>query len=348
VRHNRYVLRPAERPLDETYDLAVLDLDGVVYVDDAAVPGAVDGLAAARRQGMHLAFLTNNASKPPAEVAEKLRRLGVPAEEADVVTSAQAAARLLAGQVPAGSRVYVIGGSGLHQALEERGLVAVVRAEDDPVAVIQGYGPDMPWRQVIDGALLVREGLPWVVSNMDLTVPTTRGPGPGNGTLVNLVAEYAGRRPQVAGKPERPLFEETLTRVGGRHPLVVGDRLDTDIDGAHNVGWDSLLVMTGVTTLSDLASLAADARPTYLGADLSCLALPAPGPEEAGPDDRGPEPHPQFARFGGWSARVDDGRLAVSGTGDPHDWWRAAATALWSHLDATGTPADPGDVRGPR
>jgi len=328
------VLRPAERPLDETYDLAVLDLDGVVYVDNVAVPGAVEGLAAARREGMHLAFITNNASRPPAEVAANLRELGVPAEESDVVTSAQAAARLLAGQVPEGSRVYVIGGDGLHSALEERGLVPVVRPEDDPVAVIQGYGPDMPWRQVIDGAILVKGGLPWVASNMDLTVPTSRGPGPGNGALVNLVADYAGRRPQVAGKPERPLFEETLTRVGGERPLVVGDRLDTDIDGARNVGWDSLLVMTGVTTLSDLASLSAAARPTYLGADLGCLALPAPEVDGG--------------RCGGWSARVEDGRLAVSGSGDRHDWWRAAATALWAHLDATGTPADPGDAHAPR
>jgi HAD superfamily hydrolase (TIGR01450 family) len=343
VRHNRNVLRPAERPLDETYDLAVLDLDGVVYVDDVAVPGAVDGLAAARRQGMHLAFITNNASKPPAEVAAKLRELGIPAEEADVVTSAQAAARLLAGQLVTGSRVYVIGGSGLHRALEERGLVPVVRPEDDPVAVIQGYGPDMPWRQVIDGAILVREGLPWVASNMDLTVPTSRGPGPGNGALVNLVAEYAGRRPQVAGKPERPLFEETLTRVGGRRPLVVGDRLDTDIAGAHNVGWDSLLVMTGVTTLSDLASLGAGGRPTYLGADLGCLALPA-----ARLDHRGSGEPGGVARSGGWTARVEGGRLTVSGSGARHDWWRAAAAALWTHLDATGTPADPGDAGGPR
>lgn len=335
---NRSVLRPAEQPLDQIYDLVALDLDGVVYVGDHAVPGAVAGLEAARRHGMHLAFITNNASRQPEAVAARLRALGIHAEAHDVVTSAQAAARLLAGQVPAGSRVYVIGGVGLHEALRERDLQPVTRVEDDPVAVIQGYGPDMPWRQVIDGAILVGEGLPWVVSNLDMTVPTPRGPGPGNGALVELVARHAGREPQVAGKPARALFDETLARVGGRRPLMVGDRLDTDIDGARAVGWDSLLVMTGVTTLRELAALGAGDRPTYLGADLECLALPVPATVQDGTG----------SSVGGWSARVADGRLVVAGSGDRHDWWRAAASALWAHLDATGAPADPADVIAPR
>lgn len=336
------MLSPADQslgqPLDRSYDLAALDLDGVVYVGAGAVPGAVEGLSAARRHGMKLAFITNNAARPPAAVAAHLRDLGVSADDTDVVTSAQAAARLLATQVGEGSRVYVIGGTGLHEALRERGLVPVVRIDDDPVAVVQGYGPDMPWRQVIDGAILVKDGLPWVASNMDLSVPTPHGPGPGNGALVNLVAAYAGRRPQVAGKPERPLFEETLARVGGSRPLVIGDRLDTDIEGAHLVGWDSLLVMTGVTTLHDLAPLAAEHRPTYLGADLGCLAQPVvPAETVAG-----------GTRVGAWTARVEEGRLVVTGDGDRHDWWRAAAAALWTHLDSTGTAADPGDAVAPR
>jgi HAD superfamily hydrolase (TIGR01450 family) len=326
------VLPPAERPLDLTYDLAALDLDGVVYVGAHAVPGAAEGLEAARSRGMHLAFITNNASRPPSDVAAHLQELGVPAQAADVVTSAQSASRLIAEQVPPASKVYVIGGEGLHEALRELGLEPVVRVSDGAVAVVQGYGPDMPWRQVIDGAILVKEGLPWVASNMDLTVPTPRGPGPGNGALVNLVAEYAGRRPQVAGKPERALFDETISRVGGERPLVVGDRLDTDIDGALAVGWDSLLVMTGVSTLDQLATLAPSSRPTYIGADLGCLDLAVP---PLTVDETG-------CRVRGWSASVDGGRLSIEGEGDRHDWWRAVAAALWTHLDATGHAADPG------
>jgi len=307
-------------PLVSRYDVALLDLDGVVYIGAGAVPGAVEALNAARAAGLHLAYVTNNAARPPAYVAQHLTELGIATDPSDVVTSAQAAARLVAEQVPPGSPVYVIGGEGLHAALLERDLVPVTDLAGEPVAVVQGYGPDMPWRQVINGAILVRRGLPWIASNLDLTVPTKHGPGPGNGTLVQLVADYAGRTPVAAGKPERPLFEESLARVGGERPLVVGDRLDTDIDGAHTVGWDSLLVMTGVTGLAELAGLEAPRRPTYLGADLSAL-LSAP----AGP--------------GGWSASVRDGALQVSGSGDPHGWWAAVAAALWAHLDDTGRPA---------
>ncbi|RNL80404.1 HAD-IIA family hydrolase [Nocardioides marmorisolisilvae] len=303
-----------------SYDVALLDLDGVVYIGASAVPGAVEALNAARESGLHLAYVTNNAARTPDYVAEHLSELGIATAASDVVTSAQAAARLVAEQVPAGSRVYVIGGDGLHAALRERGLVPVIDLDEEPVAVVQGYGPDMPWRQVINGAILVRRGLPWVATNLDLTVPTRHGPGPGNGTLVRLVAEYADRSPVAAGKPAKPLYEESLARVGGEHPLVVGDRLDTDIDGALAVGWDSLLVMTGVTGLTELASLEAARRPTYLGADLSALLVPPAEP-------------------GSWVASVRDGALEVDGSGDLHGWWAAVAAALWSHLDDTGRPA---------
>ncbi len=316
-------------PLCESYDVAVLDLDGVVYVGRSAVDGAIAGISAAQAAGMHLAFVTNNAARPPHAVGEHLRSLGLDASDHDVVTSAQAAARVVASLVPAGATVYVIGGPGLHGALTERGLVPATSLDDAPVAVVQGYGPDMPWRQVIDGAVLVREGVPWVASNMDLSMPTERGPGPGNGTLVNLVGSFAEREPVVAGKPLPPLFEETLERVGGERPLVVGDRIDTDIDGAHAVGWDSLLVMSGVTSLALLAELPADRRPTYVGAHAGCLVRPMAA--IAGLEPSSP--------VGGWTAQVLDGRLTVSGDGDLHDWWQAVAAALWVHLDVSGRPA---------
>lgn len=322
----------SSRPLATSYDVAVLDLDGVVYIGADAVTGAPEGLEAAREAGMRLAFVTNNASRTPEHVAAHLTDLGIPAEATDVVTSAQAAARVMAEMVPAGSQVYVIGGPGLEEALRDRGLLPVTDLGPDPATiagVAQGYGPDMPWRQVINGALLVREGRPWVASNTDLTVPTALGPGPGNGTLVALVSKYAGRRPRVAGKPQPPLFQETLARVAGRRPLVVGDRIDTDIEGAIAVGWDSLLVMSGVTTLADLAALEPALRPTYVGADVRCLALEAePVRPTTGP-----------AAVGGWQAEVRDGTLRVAGSGDPHAWWRAVAAVLWGQLDATGQPA---------
>ena len=242
-----------------------------------------------------------------------------------MVTSAQAAARLLADRLDEGSAVFLLGGEGLDEALRERGLRPVTEPGDDVAAVAQGYGPEMPWKQVVQGAILVRAGLPWVVSNTDMTIPTATGIGPGNGTLVELVARFAGREPEVAGKPKRPLFEETLTRVGGDRPLVVGDRLDTDIEGAVAMGWDSLLVLTGVTGLAELVAAPEGQRPTYVAPELEALAQPQPVPDEDG-------------SLGGWRASVDDGRLRVEGAGAPADWWRVVAVAAWRHLDETGQP----------
>jgi HAD superfamily hydrolase (TIGR01450 family) len=332
------VLRPSEEPLSDRYDLAVLDLDGVLYVGPRAVPGAEAALRRAAERGMRRAFVTNNAARTPAAVAAHLAELGIDAAPTDVVTSAQAAVRLVADSVPAGSGVYVIGGEGLEEALRERGFRPITDPADEVAAVVQGYGPRMPWQQAVEGAILVRSGLPWVASNTDLTIPTDRGIGPGNGTLVRLVAEYAGRSPRVAGKPEPALFEETLDRVGGGRPLVVGDRLDTDIEGAHRLGWDSLLVLTGVTGLAELVAAPPAQRPTYLGPDLATL-------NEA---HRVPQVHGAEHRLDGWSARVDGGRLQVAGDGaDPGDWWRVVASAAWAHRDDTGDVPEVTGLVGP-
>ena len=324
------LLAASARPLADAYDVAMLDLDGVVYVGAEAVPGAAAHLASAVATGMTLAYVTNNASRPPAAVSEHLVALGIPARAEDVVTAAQAAARLVADRVPAGSPVFVIGGTGLEVALAERGLVGVQRIEDEPVAVVSGYHPDLRWRTVIDGAILVRRGLPWVASNTDLTVPTPHGPGPGNGVLVRAVAEYAAVEPEVAGKPQAPLFHETLRRVGGQRPLVVGDRLDTDIEGAARAGYDSLLVMTGVTDLPTLVAAPPGRRPTYLAADLGALTRPHEPPVPAG----------DGWTAGGWTATVEDGKLVVTGEGTPDDWWRTVAVAAWSSRERTGADLD--------
>jgi glycerol 3-phosphatase-2 len=317
-------------PLWERYDLAMLDLDGVVYIGPHAVPDVPQHLAAAVDAGMRRAFVTNNASRPPAVVAAHLVEIGVPAEADDVVTSAQAAARLMLDQVDAGATVFVIGGAGLFAALEELGLRPTQSIDDDPVAVVSGYGADLAWRTVSDGAMLVREGLPWIVSNADLTVPTPRGPGPGNGVLVRAVAEYAGVTPVVAGKPQPPLFHETQRRVGGVRPLVVGDRLDTDIEGAVRAGYDSLLVMTGVTTVQVLADAPVGCRPSYVGATLAALGHAHPVPRRDG----------GAWLVEGWRAVVSAGRMEVCGDGTVDDWLRAVAAAAWTHRDATGEVAD--------
>jgi HAD superfamily hydrolase (TIGR01450 family) len=313
------------------YDVALLDLDGVAYVGLQAVPHAASALAAAQDLGMRRAYVTNNAARPPETVAAHLRELGIPAQTSEVVTSAQAAARVVAGLVPPGSAVLVVGGAGLDVALSEHGLRPVRSLEDEPAAVVQGFSPDIGWALLTEGALGVTRGLPWIASNLDLTVPIARGRAPGNGALVGVIRATTGAEPLVAGKPELPLHQESIRRSRARTPLVVGDRLDTDIEGAVRAGTDSLLVFTGVTGIPELLAAAAHERPTYLGLDLCALL----------------EPHPEVVvtprgwLCEGWCIAVHGARAQVIGRGpNPLDGVRALAAASWSGTE-TGTLAIP-------
>ncbi|WP_364517275.1 HAD-IIA family hydrolase [Nocardioides sp. LML1-1-1.1] len=330
------MLRTSTGPLTQTYDLAMLDLDGVVYIGPDAVPGAADHIAAVRKEGVRVAFVTNNAARPPEAVAAHLRELGVSAETEDVVTSAQAAARVAAERWGAGAEVVLLGAEGLDTALREAGL-APVGATDDGAGVVTGYGPDVAWRDIMRVAVRIRDGLPWIASNADRTIPTVFGVAPGHGVQVEMLTRFSGVTPTVAGKPERPLLDETVRRVGGRRPLMVGDRLDTDIEGARNAGVDSLLVLTGVTGLAELVAAPEALRPTYLAGDLGGLGVAHEAPEEDGAE----------WTLAGWRGRVVDGALEVvedragqAGTGDPDDAWRVAAATAWAHLDRTGAVVD--------
>jgi HAD superfamily hydrolase (TIGR01450 family) len=328
----------SEQPLAAVHDVALLDLDGVLYVGPDAVPGAPEAVAAAAAAGLRPAYVTNNAARTPETVAEHLRALGVPADATDVVTSAQAAARLVAERVPAGSAVLVVGGDGLVAALTERGLVPVAEMADDVAAVVQGFAPEVGWRLLAEGTYAVAAGLPWIASNLDATVPTAKGTAPGNGALVGLVADAAGRRPDaVAGKPETPLHRESVERTGAERPIVVGDRLDTDIEGANRAGTPSLLVLTGVCRPADLLRAAAELRPTYLAADLRTGLL---------------DPHPAVRSVdGGWqcgqaTVRVDGTDVTVDGATEDGtgrtDALRALCVAWWA---AEAAEADDEAVR---
>ncbi|MDX6221970.1 MAG: glycerol-phosphatase, partial [Frankiales bacterium] len=259
--------------LSTRYDVALLDLDGVVYRGADPVAGAPEALAAARAAGMRMAFVTNNASRTPQQIVAHLGELGVPAQPDEVVTSAHAAATLAVERLGPGGRVFVVGGDGLRDAVAGVGLVLVERydAVPAPQMVVQGFSPDLRYEDLAQAALAVAAGADWVATNADATLPTSRGLQPGNGTLVAAVAAAAGRQPVVAGKPERALVEEAVRRSGAQHPLMVGDRLDTDIAGAVRAELDSLLVLTGVSTVADLLAAAPAARPTYVGGSLAAL-----------------------------------------------------------------------------
>jgi len=204
--------------------------------------------------------------------------------------------------------------------VRERGLRPVSTAADRPQAVVEGYSPDVSYSILAEGSLAVAAGALFVASNGDVTLPSRRGRQPGNGSLLQVIATATGVRPLVAGKPEPPLHHESVLRTGAERPLVVGDRLDTDIEGAHRVGADSLLVLTGVTGPAEAILAPPSQRPTYLAQDLAGLL----------------EPHPEVTsqdgtyRCGGWTARLDGNRLELAGGGDHVDGLRASCAAAWA------------------
>jgi glycerol-1-phosphatase len=319
------ILDGSAEPLDTAYDVALLDLDGTVCLGGAPIPGAPGTLRKAAAAGMRLAYVTNNASRTPAAIAALLAGFGVSATPEDVVTSAQAAARMLAERLPAGAPVLVVGGSGLRMAMRERGLRPVSTAAEHPQAVVQGYAPNIGYSLLEEGGLAVAAGALFVASNADVTLPTRRGSQPGNGAFIQVIATATGQQPLVAGKPEPPLQKESVLRTGAKHPLEVGDRLDTDIEGANRVGLDSLLVLTGVTSPAEAILAPAAQRPTYLAEDLAGLL----------------EPHPAVTsqddtyRCGGWTARRDGDGLDLAGGGDRIDGLRALCAAAWAAGPAT-------------
>lgn len=329
--------------LHEKYDVALLDLDGVVYLGPKAVPGAPEALQRAKEAGMRLAYVTNNASRTPAAVAEVLRGMGAPAVPEDVVTSPQAAARLLADKLPPGAKVLVIGSVALRLAIRERGLIPVSSAAEHPQAVVEGYVPGIDYQALAEGGLAVRAGALFVGTNADSTLPTQRGIQPGNGSLLRVIAHATGTEPMIAGKPELPLHHESIIRTGARQPLVVGDRLDTDIEAANRAGADSLLVLTGVSRPAELVTAPAPQRPTYIALALESLLEPYPDITPAGD----PEDGHGFA-CNGWTARwAGAGPRATitldapmpartAAGGSPVDGLRALCAAAWSRPGTSG------------
>lgn len=308
---------PAEEPLNACYDSVLFDLDGTVYRGSQPVPGAAEIVQALRDKEIPVRFVTNNASKGPDDVAAHLRALGIGAEPAEVSTSAQAAATVLANRVPPGSAVVVVGAPALEAEVEAVGLRPVRKTDDDVVAVVQGHWTETGWGDLAEACLAIRAGALWVAANVDATLPTERGELPGNGAMVAALRAATETEPEVAGKPEAPLFTTAAASTGARRPLVVGDRLETDIAGAVAAGMDSLAVLSGVATPATLLAAPATMRPRYLTPDLSGLATPA------GQALIGPKP--------GWGVLAEDGALTVSadGSADSLQLLRALCHLAW-------------------
>ena len=301
----------------DVHDVLLADLDGTLYQGPVAVPGAVEAVLGAAERGVRTVYITNNASRSPSDVAEHLAELGFPAGPDDVVASSQAAATMLAEQLPAGARVLVVGTDALAAAVTGVGLSVAERA-DDADAVVQGHSPDTGWRLLAEATVALRAGAVWVACNLDPTLPTERGPMPGNGSMVTVLRTSSGREPQVAGKPAPALLLDAVRRSGARAALMIGDRLDTDIEGGRAAGVATLFVLTGVSDAAELLAAPPALRPDYVDADLR--ALTRPGAELA------PGPRP------GWVVRTTGpGELTLSAAGgdDPVDALRGLCAVHW-------------------
>ncbi|HWC35682.1 MAG TPA: HAD-IIA family hydrolase [Mycobacteriales bacterium] len=305
----------------QTYDVALLDLDGVVNVGEQAAPHAIEALAEAARRGLRTAYLTNNASRSAAEVAERLRTLGADAADADVVTSAQAAARLLADRLERGASVLVAGAAALRDEVAAVGLRVVTDADPKPDAVVMGYDPTIDYARLAEASIAIRAGAMFVASNLDATLPTPRGLLPGMGSLAALVITATGVHPVVAGKPERPLFDESLTRTGAHRPLVVGDRLDTDVAGARAAGIPAMAVLTGVTDLLALVTATPAERPDLVAEDLRGLIARHPAADQGRSGDAVAEFDPE------------SNRIVIRSHGQPEENLAAVVTAGWKATD---------------
>lgn len=264
------------------------DLDGVVYRGQEACPGAVEGLTAARAAGVRILFMTNNASRPPQDVADHLTDLGLAATAQEVLTASQVAAAVLADEHPElrsdDTRVLAVGGPGVAMALGEAGLEAVLPAQTRDAAahgrglrvaaVVQGYGADVTALDLAEAAYAIADGAEWVATNDDATLPTQRGLAPGNGSLVAALAHATGAHPLVVGKPHPPAYEVALERLGlpMGECLMLGDRLDTDIAGARAVGLASALVLTGVSSREEAERSEPASRPDHIAGTIPELA----------------------------------------------------------------------------
>ena len=334
------MIRRPEPSLLDLHDALLLDLDGTLMHGSRPIPFAAEAVETARARGLHVVFATNNASRTPQQAAAHLATVGVDAEPSEFVTSPQVASRLLAERLEPGAHVLVVGGPSLAEEIRTVGLEPVSADADSVVAVVQGWSPDLDWARLAEGAYAIRRGALWMATNVDATLPTERGLAPGNGSMVAALRHATGVEPDVAGKPEPGMFTVAAQDAGSRRPLVVGDRLNTDIEGANRAGMDSLLVLTGVDTIATALHADPVRRPTHILADLSHLTDPCPLPVVTEAE----------SRCGAVSATWTDGDITLRGElGDPRIL-RAVLALLRTHaadtawtgrlLDGDGAPIE--------
>jgi 4-nitrophenyl phosphatase len=250
----------------------IFDMDGVLYRGATVLPGVqeiLDALTLRERQYM---LATNNSMATPAAYEEKLAAMGIDVPAEAVLTSALATRDYLIETLPEGSGIYVIGMPALREQLFEGSTFHPVQyGEEQPAAVVVGLDLTFTYDKMKAAHEAIRNGARFVATNADTTLPTELGLVPGAGSIVAALAAASGPQPVVIGKPETPMLEIAMERMGVRpeETVMVGDRLDTDILAGERAGMETVLVLTGVSTRDDLAI--AEALPDIVVSDLPSL-----------------------------------------------------------------------------
>ena len=311
--------------LFDQFETLLLDLDGVIYEGNNAIADAVDSITAISSSGIKIGYVTNNSSRKPETIADQLRGFGIELSKHDVISSAQAGVELLSTMIAKGAKVLVVGGDGLRFEVQSAGFELVELSDDNPAAIIQGFAPEVGWKDLAEASYAIQGGAKWVATNQDWTIPREKGLAPGNGTLVSAVHTAVGQLPVVAGKPERAIFETAMRKFEAKSAIYVGDRLDTDVVGANKAGLGSALVMTGVTTRKELLAANGDSRPTFVLGTLKDLRSPYLSPSKT---KRG-------YKLGDVEVELLGEKVVVS-FGDPKslDALKAACLTIWN----CGTP----------
>jgi len=305
----------------DKYDLVLADLDGVIYEGNRAIHRAIPSINALTSAGIRFGYVTNNSSRTQQAIADQLNSFGLTVSASEVISSGKTAVELLAKRVPAGSKVYVVGGEGLRGFVSAAGFQLVSSSEDQPAAVLQGFAPDVSWRELAEASYCIQNGAIWIASNNDWTLPQEKGIAPGNGTLVSAVHTAVGQFPIVAGKPEVAIFETAMATFNTRDALFIGDRLETDILGATRAGIASAVVLTGIAAKKDVLAAKPKERADYVLETLADLL------------DTYPEPV-QTKR--GWKCNgvevelLGDKVLVTEGDPNSIDALRAACKVIWN------------------
>ena len=238
----------------------LIDLDGTMYKGSQVIEGAIEFIDYLNKEDKDYLFVTNNSSKTPEEVAEKLNEIGFHTSSEHVITTAMATAGYISEESP-GATVYMVGGTGLRKSLNEAGLI--VKDYEHVDYVVMGLDEENTYEKLTVACLAVRNGAKFISTNKDVSIPKERGFLPGNGSLTSVVSVSTGQTPIFIGKPETIIMEQALEKIGHAKDecIMIGDLYDTDILAGINSGIDTLHVHTGVTTFEEIQRK--EVLPTY-------------------------------------------------------------------------------------